>query len=466
MARLLAIRLGAAACLLAGACGDSASELARRILERHREAARVKPLPAAGAMLIHLAAPGGAPTAARGTLEIRWEGDRYRETVSSGGVKAVRGIQGGKAFLTDEDNVTRVGSEPMLRELITRSYFWRRAYLFEDLQRARLSLGAGDDRTVSVTLEPPGGNPLLLRFGRSDGRLAAVASPRFHLEFTGPGHFRDLSDRSRSVGGEIRWTGLPTGTLPDEQVGGGKATFPPSPGAPVAEGSIVPVLAGTLNGAPVRVRIDSDADGPVRLSPELSARLALPFTADVYGRALARAVRLELPGMAFPALTAERTAVAAGADVAVGAAVFREAVVEWDPGGSRLRFHDPQVWAPPENLVRIIVDDDGNRPVAILVRGSREVRLVLGAETGGRAVVLAAAAGRRIAVTESGAVPGFRWGVLELPPLSVAIDTEGFAPDWGDDGRFGWETLRPLPFYLDMSHRWIYVRAAPGPVAR
>ena len=79
-----------------------------------------------------LSAPG---TSATGFHEIEWDARSYRETVSSAGFTTIRGLQGGKAYFTDEDGVTRVVSEPVLAELITRSYFWRRAYLFEDLER-------------------------------------------------------------------------------------------------------------------------------------------------------------------------------------------------------------------------------------------------------------------------------------------------------------------------------------------
>ena len=72
-----------------------------------------------------------------------WEPRRFRDTVSSAGMTTVRGIESGRAYFTDGDGVTRVASEPVLRELTTRSYFWRRAWLFEDREKALLRLGPG-----------------------------------------------------------------------------------------------------------------------------------------------------------------------------------------------------------------------------------------------------------------------------------------------------------------------------------
>ena len=48
-----------------------------------------------------------------------------------------------------------------------------------------------------------------------------------------------------------------------------------------------------------------------------------------------------------------------------GACLFREAVVELDLEQARLGLHDPARWAVPEGYVRIVTDDDDDRPVAI-----------------------------------------------------------------------------------------------------
>ena len=155
----------------------------------------------------------------------------------------------------------------MLRELVTRAYFWRRGYLFEDRMRAKLRLGPADQETVSVDLHPLGGNPLRLKFHRSDGRLAAAISPRFQMEFTGAAAFRDESLPKAPVLATVERVDLPSGVLPDPQVGGGWAEFPPSDGAPLGPGSGIPILAGQIGGLPARVALDARAEGPVRLSP-------------------------------------------------------------------------------------------------------------------------------------------------------------------------------------------------------
>ncbi|MBC8647125.1 MAG: hypothetical protein H7X85_08180 [Thermoanaerobaculia bacterium] len=445
-------------------CGDSSAELARRILERYRTSAAVKPLPASGVVVLRLSSPGAGPEAAEGREEIGWEGERYRESVTSAEATRVRGIQGGKAFFTDEDGVTRVGSEPMLRELVTRAYFWRRGYLFDDRMHAKLRLGPADDKMVSVDLHPQGGNPLRLKFHRSDGRLAAAISPRFHLEFTGATGFRDESLPKAPILGAVERVDLPTGMLPDPEVGGSQAEFPPSDGAPLEAGNGVPVFPGRIGGLPARVAFDARADGPVRLSPDLAERLGLDFRRDVFGRELAREVRLELPGLTQPGVTVERSLeIPQGAQAAVGGTIFRDAVVELDPRGPKLRFHDPEIWVVPANLHRIIVDDDGNRPVATLFREGEQVRVTIGADTGDSALVLAPEAAQRVKIPEKTvSASGFRWAGLELPPLPLRIDPDSFFPLWGDDGRMGWEVLRRFHLYLDMPHRWIYLTPATG----
>src|SRR5215831_9462004 len=101
-----------------GACGENApSRISARILDRYRKVSGAKPLPAGGMIRLRLASVAGAP-AATGTSEILWEPRRYRESTTSAGMTTVRGVESGKAYFTDEDGVTRVASEPVLRELL------------------------------------------------------------------------------------------------------------------------------------------------------------------------------------------------------------------------------------------------------------------------------------------------------------------------------------------------------------
>ena len=115
---------------------------------------QVRPAPAKQFAAI----PSSASAAETGFAEIAWEPNRYRERVSSAGFTTERGIQGGKAYATDEDGYTRVVSEPVLAELQARSYFWRRGWLFQDRERARLSLAPAEAASVSVRLALVAGN--------------------------------------------------------------------------------------------------------------------------------------------------------------------------------------------------------------------------------------------------------------------------------------------------------------------
>ncbi|HEY7574079.1 MAG TPA: hypothetical protein VIB08_02880, partial [Thermoanaerobaculia bacterium] len=266
--RLIPAALLSVLALIAGGCGrDAASTIAGRVLESYRKAEGARPLPEAGSIRIRLS-PAALEGGLTGSSEIEWEGLRFRETVESDGVRRVRGIQGGKAFLTDEDGVTRVGSEPMLAELITRSYFWRRAFLFADRERARLSLGPADESTVSLVLQPRGGHPLRLVFDRKTDRLRSVVSPRFRLDFEGPAKYRDLS--GRPVVGEIVWTGLPVRRLPDPVVGGWRGMFSVAEAeAPLSLDARGPSVPAAVSGTEARLALDADVTGPLLVSPEL-----------------------------------------------------------------------------------------------------------------------------------------------------------------------------------------------------
>jgi len=110
----------------AAGCRLGASRMAQRVLARYQSVSGAKPLPSRGTVRLRLQSIPGRPSAA-GSIQIDWSPYRYRETVSSAGLTTIRGIESGKAYFTDEDGVTRVASEPILRELTARTYFWRRA---------------------------------------------------------------------------------------------------------------------------------------------------------------------------------------------------------------------------------------------------------------------------------------------------------------------------------------------------
>ena len=449
------------------ACGfGSEARIAHRILEDYRRKTRVKPLAPAQVIRLRLSAPAGR-VAATGAAEIQWDPHRYREMTTSGGLTLVRGIQGGKAYWRDEDGVTRVVSDPVLSELTTRSYFWRRAFLFEDGEKARIELGPSDESSVSVRITPRGGNPLVLTFTRACDRLLSARSPRFDLAFEDATHFRDSSRPVAPVEGEIRWTGLPTGEMSDTQAGGGSARWsaePASLGFERREDRLI--VRGRIGGRDARIGLDAAVDGPIRVGGRFSQSLPLTFQPDVFGRMVAAGGTLELGSLSYPSVALQRVErMPDGADATAGAPLFRETVLELDPFENRLRFHDPARWVIPAGLSRVVIDDDGNRPVAILQRGRERLRLLAGTASGS-ALLLSPEAADRIGLSPGASTAaGLRWGAVDLDPLPLRIASEGLDPVWGDEGSLGWETLLRFHLFLDMPRRWIYLSPLePAPV--
>ena len=471
-------RLGlaaSAASLLLAACAvtttatgcreGSPSAIAGRILARYQRETGSKPLTAGGMIRLRLFRPSGE-TESSGSAEILWEPFRYRESTSSAGWTSTRGIEQGKAYFTDPDGVTRVVSDPVLRELTTRSYFWRRAWLFRDREGARLRLGPATDDEVSMSLQPSGGNPLLLTFSSRDGRLRSVRSPRFDLAFSSPTRFEDRSDPNHVFAGEIAWTGLPTGTIPHAEVGGGRARFAQtSSRVPFDRTGGAVVVPARIGGEPARLAVDAAADGFVRISPGLGERLRLAWRPDVLGRRVAGGVALEAGAAAYPALFVEEAPLPAGVDAVAGGCLFREAIVEFDPDARQLGLHDPERWVIPEAFVRVVIDDDGDRPVAILDRGSHSLRVAAGSDIGDAALELAPESARREGIDPGPKVSGMFWGSLKLEPLGLRLSdrANAYAPDWGDDGRMGLALLLRFHAYVNMPQRWVYLRTAPGP---
>ena len=449
--------LAIAALGVASGCGkNSPSRVAARVLDRYRKTTGFKPLTASGMIRLRLTREGDA--AVTGRDEIDWSAGQYRETVASAGMTVVHGIQSGRAYFIDQDGVARVVSDPVLRELRTRSYFWRRAWLFKDHEGAWLELGPADAATLSLVLTPEGGNPLRLTFSRSDGRLLSARSPRFALDFSSAATLRDVSDPSAPVGVEVAWIGLPTGPVPEASAGGATARFDVSDGAPAESRAGSLIVPATLAGRPIRLAIDGAEDGPVAVSPSLAASLPLAFSTDVFGRSLAHGASLSVAGATWPSLWIRRAeALPPGADAVAGGCLFRETVVELDGTARRVRLHDPASFSPPENYFRIAIDDDGDRPVAVLNRGKRDLRLTAASDTGEVALFLAQASARRAGYDDATA-KGLAWGPVVLPELPIVISGHGFFPEWGDDGRLGFPLLSRFHAFVDMPQRWIYVQ--------
>jgi hypothetical protein len=456
-------RRAAAVCLAAASLAAtigcvSRDRLAVRILEEYRRTSGVRPLPGSQVIRLELSSHGSS---AQGTEQIEWDARRYRETLASAGFSTVRGLQGGKAYFTDEDGVTRVVSEPVLAELLTRSYFWRRAYLFDDAERAKISLGPASADEVSVRLLVKGGNPLLLKFARKGLRLLSVRSAGLRLDYESATRWRDSSHRGISVDVEQKGANLPTEGLDDVAAGGWSGTWLPGPSAEA------PLLPGPPELAAVRasvagrewsLAIDGETDGPVRLKRSLAETLPLFWTNDVFGRRLARGARLVIGAWSEPSICVEASdAIPEGADAAAGAALFREATVEYDRAGGRLRVHDPEKWVRPEGYYRAVLDDDGNRPVAILNHHKEILRLLAGAP-GREAIAVSPLSAERAGLPDGREATGLRWGPFLLPPLDFSRRANAFDPEAGDDGRLSASFLLRFGAILDMPHRWAYLK--------
>jgi hypothetical protein len=215
---------------------------------------------------------------------------------------------------------------------------------------------------------------------------------------------------------------------------------------------------GRFGGEPARIAIDADADGPLRLRPAFARRLNLAPSADVLGRRTARGGPLEIGSLAYPALLVEVSdEIPEGADAVAGAVFFRETVVELDPAHARVAFHDPAHWSAPAGYFRGLLDDDGDRPVAVLRQAKASLRVRAGTAAG-PVVLLAPESALRTGLSEPGSrAVELRWGSAPIPPSPVAV-TQGFDSDWGDDGALGYDILLRFHVFLDMPSRWAYLR--------
>src|SRR5262249_37493173 len=301
-------------------------------------------------------------------------------TVESAGWTTIRGIQAGKAFWTDEDGVTRVCSEPVLAELLTRAYFWRRAYLFDDFGGAKVSLGPAQERTVSVDLRPRGGSTLLSPFAPG-GPLAPPGAPASGSASPGPAAFTDHSRPGSPVEAQVRAVNLPSGALVDKEAGGWSARWTASPAEVTLSrgggGGII--LDAAIAGKPARLAFDGSADGPLQVRGALAARLGLAVRADIFGRTVARAGPLTLGTVSWPDLVVQVSDdLPEGCDARAGGVLLRESVLEFDARAGRARIHDPQKWSPPPGFYKGLLDDDGDRATAILTYKGKLLRLRAG----------------------------------------------------------------------------------------
>ena len=372
--------------------------------------------------------PGGPAAGSRAVDEILWETRRYRESVSSAGLTTIRGIESGKAYFTDQDGVTRVVSDQVLRELTTRSYFWRRAWLFEERERAWLDLGPARTRRPSrSSLRPEGGNPLTLTFSRARrpaprGALAAVR-PRVHVAPGLPRRLRSAPTRStaRSPGSACRRARSPRRTSAAASARFGAAA---ADGAPFERRSGALIVPGDrLGGSRSASRSTPPRTARSSCRPSSRRRLGLVFAPDVFGRFVAPGASLEVAGVVVP--------------VAVGPAIARAAArrgrrdrrrLPLPRGGRRVRpggrprcASTTRRRGPRRRATSaIVIDDDDDRPVAILNRGKSEAARWRPAATRARPRSswprrAPSAKGWRARTRPT----GFTWGLIHLPPLPI-----------------------------------------------
>jgi hypothetical protein len=287
-----------------------------------------------------------------------------------------------------------------------------------------------------------------------------VRSPRFDVDFERDGSFRLASGIRPPVVGRIAWSGLPSEQIADAVVGAGCGKFVGQAEAPferTASGGLA--FPAAVDGVAIRLALDGTLDGPLRLSPDAAKRLRLTFATDVWGRSIAGGATLAVGTFTCPGIHVEAAAQPLeGVDGVIGGTLYREAVVEIDPAARRLALHDPARWVAPAGFNRVLVDDDGDRPVTTLRRGSRVARLTVGAPLGSTDIAVTPEALERLGLTAPGSADALRWGILELPELSVVRDPHPDAGGWGDDGKVGFAMLLRFHSHLDLTHRWIYVQ--------
>jgi hypothetical protein len=218
-----------------------------------------------------------------------------------------------------------------------------------------------------------------------------------------------------------------------------------------------------IAGVPARIAFDGSADGPLEIRAELAKRLGLALRTDVLGRSVARAGPLTLGTVSWPELLVQVSeSLPEGCDARAGGVLLRETVLELEGPAARIRLYDPPKWSPPPGFYRGLLDDDGDRAMAILNYGGKLLRLRAGVP--GPPLLLAREAARRVGLPESGPAE-LKWGTAPLPPLpvsfpalSLSFPASGFDTERGDDGALGQDVILGFHTFLDMPRRWVYLR--------
>jgi hypothetical protein len=123
-------------------------------------------------------------------------------------------------------------------------------------------------------------------------------------------------------------------------------------------------------------------------------------------------------------------------------------------------LHDPARWVGSEGLFRVLLDDDGNRPVVIARRSGSNVRL-LGPTAGASQLLLMPEAAERLGLSGRASALGGLWLGPALPTLTIPIEP-GIESNYGEDGRLGWDLILESHAEFDLPHRWLYLRPLTG----
>ena len=314
------------------------------------------------------------------------------------------------------------------------------------------ALGSANDEEVSIRLQPYGGNPLLLTFSRRDGRLALgplpAVRPRLLVR-------HEVSRRIRSPPSVRRRDRLDRAPhrldarMPT--VGGGRARFSEvSSRDPVRSG----VRARRRSradrrraGAPGRRRRGGRAGRGSR--PVACAAAASRSRRDVFGRRVAEAPRSRSGASTYPSLFVE-----AARAISRRASTRRRAAASFGrPSWSSTRARASSASTTPSAgsfrtaTLRVVIDDDGDRPVAVLDRGSHEAARHRGKRHRSAASLELApprAPGGR--VCERGRRPAdMLWGPPRSPSCGCASADRRVLPGLGRRRADGLSAAAPLP---------------------
>ena len=257
-------------------------------------------------------------------------------------------------------------------------------------------------------------------------------------------------------------------------------------------------LPGRLNGAPVRVLLDSGASRSVvdlRLARRLGLKLSDPVTvSDTGGRGVPAAelhdLHLALEGLTLSGLQAValdlKEVAEAGRDppVILGRDVFLHLLVDIDPPSRKVAFHDPAAFSPPAGARRLPLTVNGERTRTTVLQVGGSGPLAAEFDLGSQSALIASEAfarargwlrGRRVSTWVGGSVTGVTpesiatlEGVslagVAMPPLPLEM-----LPTWPAAAPplvIGLPLLSRFRMVTDYPHDGLWLVPSPVEVAR